>query len=334
MNSVAIPDPLTRLGIRALLLQRKFECWLKRGGQSRLLAELATAPTVVHADEANQQHYELPPQFFELVLGRWLKYSSGYWELGTTELSDAEAAMLRLTCDRAELEDGMTVLDFGCGWGSLSRWILAHYPRCRIVAVSNSRPQREWILSHLSEAERARIEVITTDVSQFRAAQSFDRVISIEMFEHVRNHQPLFEEIRRSLVPGGKFFLHVFAHQKYTYLFETGGASNWMGRYFFTGGMMPAHGYFTRFTSVLPLGIEWRVSGVHYAKTAEAWLQNTDRHREEILKIFAAHYGKERELWLQRWRVFFMACAESFRFGGGDEWAVSHYLFTKPNSES
>lgn len=324
-----VPDSVTRLAIRALLCQRKFDCWRSRKDEAKLLHDLDDAPVVVHAREANEQHYELPPEFFELVLGHWLKYSSGFWEPGVTDLSSAEESMLALTCARARLEDGMTVLDLGCGWGSLTRWILAHYPNCRVVAVSNSRPQREWIEAHVTPAERERLQVITADIGTFHPEGTFDRVISVEMFEHVRNHHPIFEEIRRILSPGGFFMLHVFAHRRYTYLFDTEGSSNWMGRYFFTGGMMPSHSYFSRYASVLPLVETWRVSGVHYAKTAEAWLARMDAAHARISEIFHQHYGADAPLWIQRWRTFFMACAESFRFGGGEEWAVSHYLFSK-----
>ena len=347
-----LPDPLLRRVIRRLLRQRHEA--ITRGSveergqrQRELSGVLAAAPVAIDTEQANEQHYEVPTELFELMLGPRLKYSSAWWPPGVATLAEAEEAMLALTCDRAELEDGQDVLELGCGWGSLSLWMAKHYPLSRITAVSNSSTQREHIEQQAALRGLDNLTVLTCDVNALGTGAgadggpgvhadlvhdtAFDRVVSVEMFEHVRNHGALTERIARWLRPGGKLFVHVFAHRTDAYPFETGGDADWMARHFFTGGLMPSHDLLL--LSVRDLAIEdrWAVSGTHYARTLRAWLDRLDAHRDRVLELFAEAGGPvSPTASLHRWRVFTMACEELFAADGGDRWHVSHYRFVRP----
>jgi cyclopropane-fatty-acyl-phospholipid synthase len=327
-----LPEPVIRAGIRLLLRDRLAqearafsdrEAGLRRFVEGMAAEELAPA-----APAANQQHYEVPTAFFQLVLGRHLKYSAGLWEPGTDRLDDAEAAMLALTCARADLRDGQAVLELGCGWGSLSLWMAERYPRARIVAVSNSQTQGAYIRARAAERGLANLEVRTADMNQFTPGGDapFDRIVSVEMFEHMRNWPELFRRVAGWLAPGGRAFVHVFAHRRFAYPFEVDGDRDWMARHFFTGGIMPAHDLPGRIPGPLEVEERWLVPGTHYARTAEAWVARLEEHRAAALAVLRRDLpAREARLQLERWRLFFLACAELFAFRGGTEWVVSHH---------
>jgi cyclopropane-fatty-acyl-phospholipid synthase len=324
-----IPRPLVRLGIRRMIADR-LRAESRRDPAARrrdLLAAMRAAPIALHAADANAQHYEVPAAFFRLVLGPRRKYSACLWPDGVHTLAAAEEAMLALTCERAGIADGQHVLDLGCGWGSLTRWMLERFPRCRVTAVSNSASQRACIAADLAaRGLAARATLLTADMNAFDPGRRFDRVCSIEMFEHMRNWEALLGRVAGWLEPDGRLFAHVFAHRTFAYPYEVDGAGDWMARNFFTGGLMPSHDLFAAFDRDLVVEESWEVPGSHYARTCEAWLANLDAARDDVLGVLEATYGPaDAARWLHRWRLFFIACAELFAFAGGGEWFVSHH---------
>jgi cyclopropane-fatty-acyl-phospholipid synthase len=334
-----LPDFLLRPAIRRLLRQRlrdedQGSPEAQQQQLSALIGQLKSSPIAVHTAAANEQHYEVPTAFYQYCLGRHLKYSCGYWGPGVNDLDTAERDMLELTCERAALEDGQRVLELGCGWGSLSLFMAARYPASSFTVVSNSRTQKE----HIDGESRARglgnLRVVTADMNVLGAADLgdglFDRVVSVEMFEHMRNYELLLKKVAGFLKPDGKLFVHIFTHKEYAYLFEVKDASDWMSRYFFTGGIMPSDDLLFYFNEALRVEKHWQVDGTHYGRTAEAWLKNMDRHRAEILPLFEAVYGKEQSVkWWVWWRLFYLSCAELWNYRDGREWIVSHYLLHK-----
>jgi cyclopropane-fatty-acyl-phospholipid synthase len=328
-----LPDWMIRAGIRRLNRQRQHEInahdYAAVAGQLkafvRAMAGSEVAP-VPH--KANEQHYEVPPEFFTLALGKHRKYSCGFWPAQVESLDDAEAEALRETCKHAGIADGMEVLDLGCGWGSLSLWIARHYPGCNITSVSNSTPQRDYITAVAQGKGLDNIRVITSDMNDFSPAGTYDRIVSVEMFEHMRNYPELFQRISAWLNPGGRFFMHIFCHRSAAYEFVDKGPGDWMSQHFFTGGIMPSADLPLHFQQHLGLESRWIWDGRHYEKTANAWLKNMDRRKAGIMPIMQNTYGKEQAAkWFMRWRIFFMACAELFGTDGGQEWMVAHYLF-------
>jgi cyclopropane-fatty-acyl-phospholipid synthase len=333
-----IPDSLVRIGIRKLLRDRlrMGEACRDQASQEVTLAnQLSTGPMIEHADQANEQHYEVPAAFYQKVLGRHLKYSCGYWPEQHMSLDGAEDAMLRLTVQRAAIQDGMRILELGCGWGSLSLWMAEHFPHARITAVSNSSSQRQFIEQTAARRGLDNLQVITANIADFSSSRRYDRVVSVEMFEHVRNHRQLLERISHWLTPQGKLFVHIFCHREQSYLFETQGSANWMGRHFFTGGMMPSANWLRRFDQQVHVERSWVVGGQHYQRTAEAWLSRLDLQQADVEQVFRQQLSPAAaKRQVARWRIFFMACAELFGYNDGSEWFVAHYLFAPQNHDN
>ena len=333
-----VPDPVVRFGIRELLRRRMREIEptdpQKRSSQNVQFAnDLRDSPLALDTAAANEQHYEVPAKFFQTSLGPRLKYSCCHFETPDDSLPVAEEQMLHLTCQRAEIEDGMNILELGCGWGSLTLWMAEHYPESAITAISNSKSQREFILSQAASLGLSNLTVITSDMRDFDTDQQFNRIVSVEMFEHMRNYELLLKRISRWLTPAGKLFVHIFCHRHSPYLFEAEGAINWMGQHFFSGGMMPSEDIFSYFKADMAVEKQWQVSGLHYWRTCELWLDNLDHNKREALSCFRKTLPlSDAKLQLQRWRMFFMACAELFRFRDGNEWYVGHYLLKHTNT--
>jgi cyclopropane-fatty-acyl-phospholipid synthase len=331
-----LPDVLIRIGIRRLLAERLREAARQTGpdappgAKADFYAATRSQPLAVDTRAANEQHYEVPSAFFVKTLGPRLKYSCALWPDDVHDLATAEERMLRLTCERAGLKDGQQILELGCGWGSLSLWMAEQFPESTILAVSNSHSQRTFIEERAAAKGLTNLSIVTCDMNDFTTDRTFDRVVSVEMFEHMRNHAELLHRIDGWLKPNGQLFVHIFCHRDWPYLFETEGANNWMGRHFFTGGMMPSFDIFAHHTDSLRLRDAWKVSGLDYSRTLEAWLQRMDAQESELRAILAPVYGAEHTTcWWNRWRMFMMACSELFKYRNGEEWFVGHYLLEK-----
>tara|TARA_B100001540_G_scaffold117028_1_gene104934 strand:- start:5717 stop:6757 length:1041 start_codon:yes stop_codon:yes gene_type:complete len=330
-----LPDYLVRKGVRIFLNQRLKEICISDPEQAAYIqksfvkmmqsSEIAPLPAI-----ANQQHYEVPTTFFKEVLGNNLKYSSCYWNEEVNNLDEAESLALSITCQHADLQNGMEVLELGCGWGSLTLWIASHYPNSKILGISNSASQRDYIISQAKKRNLNNIEIETVDMNKFETNKKYDRIVSVEMFEHMRNYQLLYKKIHSWLNQEGKFFKHIFCHRLTPYEFIIDDDSDWMSQYFFTAGIMPSDNLPYYFQEKLKLDNHWRWSGTHYQKTSNEWLYNMDSKKEIILPIIKDTYGEQNiRIWWNRWRIFFMACAELFGFDNGNQWWVSHYLFSK-----
>ena len=325
-----LPDALVRAGIRRLLHERLREesSRASTGDRQRRINELfATGPIAIETDAANEQHYEVPVELFQRMLGPHLKYSSCWWDAGCTALGEAEEAMLGLTSERAEIRDGQRILELGCGWGSLTLWLAEHYPESTVVAISNSHSQQAFIQQRCRERKLANVDVRVCNAAELTLDEQFDRVVSVEMFEHMRNWQQLLSNIAGWLVPDGKCFLHTFCHRELFYPFTVDGRADWMAKHFFSGGVMPSYDLPRQLDMPLQVEQQWEVNGKHYAKTCRSWLENLDQAADGIVSTFATDLGvagAKRQL--ARWRMFVMACEELFAFNEGDEWFVSHAL--------
>ncbi|MEO8277865.1 MAG: cyclopropane-fatty-acyl-phospholipid synthase family protein [Thermoanaerobaculia bacterium] len=329
-----VPLPVLRRGVRSMLAARREELSAgsaseRRARQTALIERLGNEPIALATARANEQHYELPPEFFGLVLGARRKYSGCLFREPGTTLDEAELAMLELYLERAELRDGMDLLELGCGWGSLTLLLAERFPSSRIVAVSNSQPQRSYIESELVRRSFSNVEVITADMNDFAPLRQFDRVLSIEMFEHMRNYARLLERISGWLKEDGRLFLHIFCHREYAYAFDVGESGDWMARHFFTGGLMPSQSLLRNFDRHMKTEEQWSVSGGHYARTARAWRENLERRRSEVMPVLRLVYGAAATTWYQRWRLFFLSCEELFAFRDGQEWFVTHLRLRK-----
>ncbi|NIO15487.1 MAG: methyltransferase domain-containing protein [Deltaproteobacteria bacterium] len=334
-ESGVLPDSLVRAGIRMMNRERlKMEgrgtIEDKRGRFKELIEKMDGSAVAPRPEMPNLQHYEVPADFFKIVLGKHLKYSCCYYPTGGETLDEAEEAMLRVTCERALIGEGMDILELGCGWGALTLWMAEMYPSSRVTALSNSASQREFIEGRCRELGIGNVRVVTADMNDFQTGETFDRVVSVEMFEHMRNYRELMRRISTWMRPGAYLFVHLFCHRLHAYTFEGEGDDNWMGNHFFTGGIMPSDGLLLNFQEHLALEEHWRMWGEHYRRTAEDWLANLDGGKDAIMPVLEATYGKgEASRWFHRWRIFFIACAELWGFRGGREWLVSHYRFRK-----
>ncbi len=328
-----VPDIFVRKGIQRLVRNRLGSlridnCETQNALIRKFVANMNSAPIAPLPEKANEQHYEIPAEFYNLVLGKHRKYSSCYWNGDNETLDDAERNSLIKTCEHMDLIDGQKILELGCGWGSLTVWMARQYKNSQITAVSNSNSQRKFIMAEAEKLGLKNINVITADMNEFSIDEKFDRVVSIEMFEHMRNYETLMKSISNWLKPSGKFFMHIFCHRDTPYEFVVRDESDWMSQYFFSGGIMPCDDLPLYFQKDLKLVDRWRWNGTHYARTAEAWLMNMDKNRKHVYPILEETYGKDKAgIWFERWRIFFMACAELFGYENGQQWWVSHYLF-------
>ena len=322
-----LPDVATRYGIEWLVGRTRRRLSNPTGGEELQFASGMDAhPIAEHADAANEQHYELPPEFFGLTLGPRRKYSCCYYETGRETLAEAEVAALTRTVENAGLADGQTILELGCGWGSLTLFMAERFPLAKFIAVSNSAPQRRYIEGEAAARNLANIEVVTADMNAFAPTSTFDRIVSVEMFEHMANWRELLSRAKTWLTPDGRLFVHVFSHKSSPYRFDHRDDADWIAQHFFTGGIMPSHGLMNHFPDSFTVEKDWRWNGTHYQQTAIDWLARYDANRERIDEILRDVYGRDASLWHRRWRLFYLATAGLFGHAGGSEWGVSHYL--------
>ncbi|KAI8826026.1 S-adenosyl-L-methionine-dependent methyltransferase [Fimicolochytrium jonesii] len=329
-----LPDFITRRGIRHLLGRKVAQVSaVTPAEKEEYIKSLKEKEAIaINTKEANEQHYEVPSEFFTMCLGKNLKYSCCLFEDGATTLDEAEDKMLELYIARAGMEDGMSVLDVGCGWGSLSLFLAKRFPNSKITGVSNSASQREWIMKMAAERGLTNVEILTADMNTFEMDRTFDRIFSIEMFEHMKNYSALLRKISHWITPTtGRLFVHVFAHHSTPYDFKTQDDNSWMAKYFFTGGTMPCEDLFTYFQEDVEVVERWTVNGRNYARTSEEWLKLLDGNRERAMKVLEGGYGSAQaaRMWFNRWRVFYLAVAETFGYNDGNEWPVVHYLFKR-----
>ena len=331
-----IPESILRLAIKKLLEQRLLE--IPNNPEERhikkesFIRELQSSPIALSTELANEQHYEVPPAFFQEIMGKYLKYSCGWFNEDTHSLDEAESNMLDLYIQRLEVANNQRILDLGCGWGSFTLYAASKFPDSQFVAVSNSNDQINYINHTAKERSLTNVQAIKQNMNDLSLDGSFDRIISVEMFEHMRNYGALLKNLRDHLNDTGKMFVHIFTHKDFPYPYEVRGPSDWMSKYFFTSGLMPSHDIFSYFEDDFFVKNSWKVNGVHYAKTCNMWLQNHYKNKKNILNIFDGHYPNIKQ-WFVRWQLFFLACEELFAYNEGNEWYVSHYLL-EPKGQS
>ena len=323
---VPLPDAVVRAAIHRLCSRTATRLSERDARADALFAdEMAARAIAEFTDEANAQHYDVPAAFFARVLGPNRKYSSCFYKEPASTLQEAEEEALRQTVEHARIADGQSILELGCGWGSLSLWMARQFPHAQVTAVSNSNSQREFIEGEAARRGLSNLRVITCDMNSFDIEARFDRIVSVEMFEHMMNWRDLLIRVRSWLKPDGRFFMHIFTHRSGSYLFDRADRDDWIAQHFFTGGVMPSHHLIRQYSGILEVEREWRWSGTHYQRTALDWLRNFDAHREEIEPVLRGVYAAETALWMRRWRWFFLATAGLFAYAGGGEWGVSHY---------
>lgn len=324
-EALPVPDAVSRMVIASLVTRTDRRLAAQSDNASSFAREMAERPIALYVDAANAQHYEVPAAFFDQVLGPRRKYSCCYYADPGDSLATAEDTALALTAEHAGLADGQEILELGCGWGSLSLWMAEAYPKARIVSVSNSASQRLFIEQRARERGFGNLRVITADMNDFAIEGHFDRIVSVEMFEHMANWQALLRRVHGWLKPDGRLFIHVFAHARGCYRFDAGDDADWIAQHFFTGGIMPSIALAHQFPDLFTVEEEWRWCGEHYRRTAEDWLANFDRNLPTIDPILRDVYGEDAPLWRRRWRLFFLATSGLFGHAGGESWGVSHY---------
>ncbi len=334
IGSGRLPDFVIRLGIKFLNKRRLQEHYslsseIRHEKLKEFMLQLKTGPISVNTKTTNAQHYELPTEFFKIVLGPKLKYSCSYFNSKKDTLAEADENMLNIYLQRAKIKNSDEILELGCGWGSLTVYMATQFPKSKITAISNSSVQKKYIDQLLKKRKIKNVNVITSDFNDFSTQKKFDKVVSIEMFEHIRNYEKAFQKVHSFLKKGGQCFIHIFAHREIAYPFEVKDDSDWMSKYFFTGGTMPSNHLFTYFCHPLKINDHWVVNGKQYTYTADKWLENMDANKERVLKIFQDVYEDEYKIWYQYWRIFFMSVAELFGYKNGNEWVINHYLFEK-----
>jgi cyclopropane-fatty-acyl-phospholipid synthase len=328
---VPLPDLVIRAAIQRLCSRTAIRLATGNAESDALFAEEMAARAIAeYTDEANAQHYEVPAAFFARVLGPNRKYSSCFYRDSASTLREAEQEALRQTVAHADLADGQSILELGCGWGSLSLWMARQFPDSEITAVSNSHSQRMYIQGEAAARGLTNLRVVTQDMNVFDPKRRFDRIVSVEMFEHMMNWRELMTRVKSWLAPDGRFFVHIFTHRSGAYRFDRADKEDWIARHFFTGGVMPSHHLIRQYSDLFEVEHEWRWSGTHYQRTALDWLSNFDAHRDEIEAILRDVYGDDTELWMRRWRWFFLATAGLFGYADGTEWGVSHFRMKPP----
>ena len=323
-----IPDVFIKTAVRFITKKRLNESGIY-ANKINVIKSISEGGIAEKTDDANEQHYEVPPGFFKYALGKNLKYSCSFFD-NTDSLDEAEKSMIELYIQRADIQEGQAILDLGCGWGSFSLYVAEKYPSVSITAVSNSKDQITFIQNEAKRRGLFNVKASKMDVNNLDLDKKFDRIVSIEMFEHLRNYKLILKTLNNLLKPDGRLFVHIFCHKELTYFYEIKNSYDWMTKYFFEGGIMPSQDIFKYFDDELEVINQWDVNGNHYAQTCKAWLDNHYKNKDKILDVFDKHYDKPK-IWFNRWRIFFLSCEAFFAINNGKEYFVSHYLFKKPN---